>query len=73
MGTGLPVDFFDAREPEIGFVDQSRGLEGMIGSFATKIGRGETAEFGVDQGDEAFFGLAVSPLQFSKERRHIAG
>ena len=53
-----------AGEPEVDFVDQGGGLEGMARAFAPEGTHGEPVQLTVDKGDELFEGrcLAFTPL-----------
>jgi hypothetical protein len=39
----------DSRQLQIQFVDQNGGLPGMIGPLAAHTGRGQAAQFGIEQ------------------------
>ena len=50
MRAVLPLHPLVVDQADVGFVDQRRGLEAVIGSLAPHIPVGEPAEFGVHDG-----------------------
>jgi hypothetical protein len=60
MGTILPFHLIAIDQPEVSFMDQGRGLEAMAGSFAPHVVMRKTAEFGVNDGDQAFERIQIT-------------
>jgi hypothetical protein len=48
----LPFRICLPREPEIGFIDQRRGLKSMVRAFVQQISRGEPTELAIEERDE---------------------
>ena len=59
----LPVDLRGVDQPQIGFVDQRGGLEGMVAVFLAQITARELAQFLVHQRHELVWrgGVPVAP------------
>ena len=64
MGAVLPVDAALVDQPQVGFVHQGGGLQGVVGPFAPQVPAGQALEFAVDQRREALERLlvAIAPL-----------
>jgi hypothetical protein len=73
MGAALPVNLLDVGQSEVGFMNQCRWLERMVGGLTSQMNRGNSTQFFVDQWDKTPFGLPVAPLQFEQEIRHLSG
>ena len=58
-------------QPEVGLVDQGRGLEGLAGLLVPQPSGGKVAEFLVDQGQELLGRLGVALLDGFEDARHV--
>jgi hypothetical protein len=50
MGTILPLQIPVTQQPQIGFMNQCRGLQGLLVAFPAQVSPGELAQFLVDHG-----------------------
>jgi hypothetical protein len=62
-----------AHEAQPGFVQESRGLQGMILALAAHVTSGEAVELTVDGGDQIGFGTGVSAAHSGYECRDMRG
>ena len=60
MGAVLPGDLLRINQPEVGLVDQRRGLQGVSGAFLPHKTFGNAAQFGVHEWNEAFQGRRIT-------------
>ncbi len=51
---------FDINQPQVGFVDQRRGLQSMAWTFAAHIGLGQAMQFLVNERSQFFQGGLIS-------------
>ena len=61
-----PLDLILMNEPEIGLVDQRRGLEGVTGSLSAHEGIGGRTQLCVDQLQETFAAKGIDALSFAE-------
>jgi hypothetical protein len=61
----LPPDTAGVDQPQIGFVDQSRGFKGVVQGLAAHITVGQTTQLRVNQGDQPVEGgsFPAAPCQ----------
>ena len=52
MGTVLPLQILVTQQPQIGFMNQCRGLQGLPVAFPTQVSPGEPAQFLVNNGKQ---------------------
>jgi hypothetical protein len=61
-----------ARESQVRFVDQCRGVEGVIEAFVRHAGGGKLPQFVVDDGQQAVGRQPVSGADHFQKLRHVA-
>jgi hypothetical protein len=66
VGAVVPVDVF-AGEAEVGFVDESGGLESVVRALAAHVGLGEAVQLRVDEGEETVGGGGVAGVHGFEE------
>jgi hypothetical protein len=59
VGAVVPVNVF-AGKADISFVDESGGLEGVVGALAAHVGPGEAVQLRVDEGEETVGGGRIA-------------
>ncbi len=60
MGAVLPVDPIRSKQPQINFVNKSRGLKGIPWSLPPEVGCGYTTEVSIDLGNELSLGAGIT-------------
>src|SRR5262245_47652207 len=68
-----PVELLIANETEVGFVDERRGIEGVVGSFRSQTRRRQPPQLIVDEWEELPGCLAIASvdgLQDTSDFRH---
>src|SRR5262245_21668992 len=63
---------FAIHQPEIGLVNQSRGLERLSWFFLSQLLGGKLPQFVVDQRQQLFGGVRIASLDCGKDARDIA-
>ena len=71
VGATVPVDIF-AGEADVGFVDQSGGLEGVVRALAAHVGLCEAVQLRVDEGEEPVGGGGVAGVHGFEELGDVA-
>ena len=71
MGTILPLRDVVAHQANVSFVDQSRALQGVVGTFALQVVVGDLTQFGVDQRNQIVERLLISAAPADKELRNL--
>jgi hypothetical protein len=65
----INVPLFD--EPQIRLVNEGRGLQSVPGAFFTELTRGNSAQLGVDQRQQAVEGTSIAAAPVVQELRYI--
>ena len=72
MAAAVPVlGLFHVHQPQIGFMDQGRGLERLAGFFPGQFPRGQLAQLVVDQRQELLGGVRVALLDGGQDARDL--
>ena len=64
----LPADVIDLDQPQIGFVDERRGLQGVPRTLPAHVPDRQPAQFGVNQWDEPVERVGLAPAPGKEER-----
>jgi hypothetical protein len=73
MAAAVPVlGLLDIHQPEVGFVDQGRGLERLPGLLLGEFLRRELAQLLIDQGQELLRGVRIATLNGGQDLRNLA-
>jgi len=67
VGTIFGLERTLVAKAQVGFVDESGGLQGMAGTFTLEIVVGHGAEFGVHERDESLQGVLVAGSPFHQQ------
>ncbi len=68
--TAIPLRIFFA-EPKVGLIDESGGLQGVIGAFPSHIRRGQPVELGIDQRQELVCRTGITLDHLIQELRYV--
>ena len=63
----LPLHAARADEPQIGFIDQPRGLQRMPGALAMQAAPRDRAQLAIDEGDQPFERRLVAAAPFEEQ------
>ena len=72
VGAILPVNLLTG-EPHVGFVDQRRCLQGVVGALTAHIRAGQTMQFSVDQRQQTLGGLRIAGAHCFEQLSHLPG
>lgn len=71
LRAALPIRIALTNQLQIGFMDESGGLQGVVGAFAAHARPREAFQFAVDQWSEAVSGFGVTLFQLLKQGSYI--
>src|SRR5579864_997820 len=71
--TVLPRQRSGACKPQVGFVDQRRGLKSVVRSLTAQVTPGDAMQFLIDQGNQAFEGRFVATAPGLKQYGNALG
>jgi len=67
----LPIDLALVDEPDVGLMNQSRRLQGVVGALSPKLARGHAAELRVDEWQQLAERSAVAATPITEQRRDV--
>lgn len=71
MGPVAPVVLPVVDQPEVGFVDEARRAQRMVGPFVPQLGVREAAERVVDLRQQGIEGVPVAVAQVGQQAGHV--
>ena len=69
----FPLNMLLFDEPEVGFIYQCGGLKGVVGPLSKQIGSSQAAKFVIDERNEGFASLSVTPAPLRQQFRDLMG
>ena len=68
----LPIDSMHIAKPEVGFMDQCRRLERMVGALVAHVTAGDSSQLTIYKGDQTRFGIRVAKFHLGKKLSDFA-
>ena len=73
VGAVLPADVLLIHHPEVGFMDQGRALESMVGALTAEITLGHAAQLAIDKRHQPLQRLAIAVTPVFKQLSDVVG